>query len=60
ALGEALGPVQLAGMALAFGATLAGQRAPRGRTVAAAEPFGSASKNGRKDSMDLTGPALRR
>jgi probable blue pigment (indigoidine) exporter len=60
ALGEALGPVQLAGMALAFGATLAGQRAPRGRTVAVAAPFGSASKNGRKDSMDLMGPALRR
>ncbi|MFE9703728.1 EamA family transporter [Streptomyces sp. NPDC005930] len=43
-LGEALGPVQLAGMALAFGATLAGQAAartrgsrwprPRGRAVA--------------------------
>ncbi|MFC9464798.1 EamA family transporter [Streptomyces coelicoflavus] len=60
ALGEALGPVQLAGMALAFGATLAGQRAPRGQRVATPEPFSFASKNGRKDSMDLTGPALRR
>ncbi|WP_328560499.1 EamA family transporter [Streptomyces coelicoflavus] len=60
ALGEALGPVQLAGMALAFGATLAGQRAPRGQAVALSAPFSSASKNGRKDSMDLTGPALRR
>jgi probable blue pigment (indigoidine) exporter len=59
-LGEALGPVQLAGMALAFGATLAGQRVPLGRTVAGAAPFGSASKNDRKDSMDLMGPALRR
>ncbi|WP_399885051.1 EamA family transporter [Streptomyces sp. BBFR51] len=29
ALGETLGPVQLGGMALAFGATLAGQLAPR-------------------------------
>ncbi|MCV2463232.1 EamA family transporter [Streptomyces sp. ICN988] len=59
-LGEALGPVQLVGMALAFGATLAGQRAPRGRKVASIEPFGFASKNGRKDSMDLMGSALRR
>ncbi|QUW91326.1 EamA family transporter [Streptomyces sp. V17-9] len=59
-LGEALGPVQLVGMALAFGATLAGQRAPRGRRVATGEPFSFASKNGRKDSMDLMGPALRR
>ncbi|MBH5134358.1 EamA family transporter [Streptomyces salinarius] len=60
ALGEALGPVQLVGMALAFGATLAGQRAPRGRRVATHVPFSLASKNGRKDSMDLMGPALRR
>ncbi|MFG3072528.1 EamA family transporter [Streptomyces sp. NPDC048225] len=70
-LGEALGPVQLAGMALAFGATLAGQAAARPRVVAVAPaarahgrreaaPFSSASKNGRKDSMDLTGQALRR
>ncbi|MFD8174203.1 EamA family transporter [Streptomyces sp. NPDC059709] len=59
-LGEALGPVQLVGMALAFGATLAGQRAPRGRRGATHGPFSFASKNGRKDSMDLMGPALRR
>ncbi|CAM5297608.1 EamA family transporter OS=Streptomyces tendae OX=1932 GN=GUR47_09175 PE=4 SV=1 [Streptomyces tendae] len=70
-LGEALGPVQLAGMALAFGATLAGQAAARTRVVAVAPaaraggcrgtaPFSSASQNGRKDSMDLTGQALRR
>ncbi|WP_267713547.1 EamA family transporter [Streptomyces sp. CoH17] len=61
-LGEALGPVQLAGMGLAFGATLAGQRAPRARAAGAAGGrfFSSASKNGRKDSVDLTGPALRR
>ncbi|MFE1200471.1 EamA family transporter [Streptomyces sp. NPDC058762] len=59
-LGEALGPVQLVGMALAFGATLAGQRAPRGRRGATHVPFSLASKNGRKDSMDLMGPALRR
>ncbi|MEU7406944.1 MULTISPECIES: EamA family transporter [Streptomyces] len=35
ALDETLGPVQLAGMALALGATLVGQRAPRTRTVTA-------------------------
>ncbi|MER7774546.1 EamA family transporter [Streptomyces sp. NPDC096191] len=60
ALGEALTPVQLAGMALAFGATVAGQRAPRAKAGTAAVPFSSPSKNGRKDSMDLTGPGLRR
>ncbi|MET9449199.1 EamA family transporter [Streptomyces cinerochromogenes] len=56
ALGQALTPVQVAGMTLAFGATLAGQlggdRKPR--------PFSSAEKKDRKDSMDLTVPALRR
>ncbi|UFR04454.1 EamA family transporter [Streptomyces sp. Go40/10] len=56
ALGQALTPVQVAGMALAFGATLAGQlggdRKPR--------PFSSAEKNDHKDSVDLTGAALRR
>ncbi|MEJ1196061.1 MULTISPECIES: EamA family transporter [unclassified Streptomyces] len=60
ALGQALTPVQLAGMALAFGATAAGQLAPRAKTAAPSIPFSSPSKNGRKDSMDLTGPALRR
>ncbi|MFD0054254.1 EamA family transporter [Streptomyces sp. NPDC005047] len=60
ALGETLTPVQLAGMALAFGATVAGQRAPRAKTGTGLVPFSSPSKNGRKDSMDLTGPGLRR
>ncbi|GAA2525258.1 MULTISPECIES: EamA family transporter [Streptomyces] len=66
ALGEALTSVQLAGMALAFGATVAGQIAPRTRTApvspasSPAAPFSSAEENGRKDSMDLTAPALRR
>ncbi|MFE6594559.1 EamA family transporter [Streptomyces sp. NPDC057781] len=60
ALGQALTPVQLAGMALAFGATAAGQLAPRAKGAAPAESFSCPSKNGRKDSMDLTGPALRR
>ncbi|MFD5802826.1 MULTISPECIES: EamA family transporter [unclassified Streptomyces] len=60
ALGETLTPVQLAGMALAFGATVAGQRAPRAKTDTGAVSFSSPSRNGRKDSMDLTGPGLRR
>lgn len=60
ALGQALTPVQLAGMALAFGATAAGQLAPRAKGAALATPFSSPSKNSRKDSIDLTGPALRR
>ncbi|MFF4470900.1 EamA family transporter [Streptomyces sp. NPDC001599] len=61
ALGEALGPVQLAGMALAFAATLAGQTAPRTQPVAVSGgPFSPASRNGRKDSTDLTGTVLRR
>ncbi|MFD0254588.1 EamA family transporter [Streptomyces sp. NPDC127113] len=60
ALGETLTPVQLVGMALAFGATVAGQRAPRAKTGTTVVPFSSPSKNGRKDSMDLTGPGLRR
>ncbi|AQS69574.1 EamA family transporter [Streptomyces pactum] len=60
ALGQALTPLQLVGMALAFGATAAGQLAPRAAAAEPARSFGSASKNGRKDAMDLTGPALRR
>ncbi|GGU41779.1 EamA family transporter [Streptomyces lavendofoliae] len=53
ALGQALGPVQLAGMALALGATLAGQWAPR-------PPFSSPEGNGEKVSMDLSDAAVRR
>ncbi|WP_318218575.1 EamA family transporter [Streptomyces sp. SCL15-6] len=65
ALGQTLTPVQTAGMALAFGATVAGQLTPGKRVrqpepFSSAEPFSSPSKNGRKDSMDLTGAALRR
>ncbi|MEV7790715.1 EamA family transporter [Streptomyces sp. NPDC087512] len=59
ALGQALTPVQLAGMALAFGATVAGQLVPAKR-VEGTVSFSSPSKNRRKDSMDLTGPGLRR
>ncbi len=54
ALGQALTPVQTAGMALAFAATLAGQLG------AGSGSFRNAEKTRRKDSMDLTGPALRR
>ncbi|CAL9460636.1 hypothetical protein SUDANB176_02634 [Streptomyces sp. enrichment culture] len=66
ALGEALTPVQLAGMALAFGATTAGQIAPRPRTVpvpldpSRTASFSSTERNARKDAMDLRDPALRR
>ncbi|MFJ9814645.1 EamA family transporter [Streptomyces sp. NPDC101151] len=55
ALGQALTPVQAAGMALALGATLAGQLGAGGRPS-----FSSAEKTTRKDSMDLTDSALRR
>ncbi|MGW0565488.1 EamA family transporter [Streptomyces sp. NPDC003016] len=55
ALGETLTPVQLLGMAIAFGATLLGQM-----RVAKPETFSSAEENDRKHSMDLTGGALRR
>ncbi|MFB7507996.1 EamA family transporter [Streptomyces broussonetiae] len=55
ALGQALTAVQVAGMALAFGATLAGQLGERARPS-----FSSSEKNGRKVSMDLTGHSLRR
>ncbi|WP_225821361.1 EamA family transporter [Streptomyces naphthomycinicus] len=57
ALGQSLTAVQVAGMALAFGATVAGQ-VGGGRRMR--RPFSSTEKNGRKDSMDLTVPALRR
>ncbi|MFH8774851.1 EamA family transporter [Streptomyces sp. NPDC017958] len=55
ALGQALTPLQVAGMALAFGATLAGQLGT-GRRPA----FSSTEQTAPKDSMDLTGRALRR
>ncbi|MGW0993597.1 EamA family transporter [Streptomyces sp. NPDC002520] len=58
ALGQALTPVQLAGMALAFGATIAGQLG--GRSGKASQSFSSAEKKVQEVSMDVTGPALRR
>ncbi|WP_326775735.1 EamA family transporter [Streptomyces sp. NBC_01445] len=62
ALGQALTPVQLVGMALAFGATLLGQRLPRAAASPASQPqpFSSAEETERKVSMDLTGGELRR
>lgn len=62
ALGQALTPVQLVGMALAFGATLLGQRPPRIAALPAPQPrpFSSAEEKERKVSMDLTGGELRR
>ena len=56
ALGQALTPVQLAGMAVAFGATVVGQRPVRtaGRSISFPE------RKGRNDSMDETDAALRR
>ncbi|NUS75867.1 MAG: EamA family transporter [Streptomyces sp.] len=59
ALGQTLTPLQLAGMALAFGATVAGQLRKR-PPAAPVQSFSFAEKNARKDSMDLTGTALRR
>lgn len=59
ALGQVLTPVQLAGMAVAFGATVAGQLGQReARPVR--RSFSFPERNGRKDSMDVTDAALRR
>ncbi|MEU6142446.1 EamA family transporter [Streptomyces sp. NPDC047081] len=63
ALGQSLTPVQLVGMGLAFGATVAGQLragAAAGAAGGHRRLFSSAERNGRKDSMDVTGGALRR
>lgn len=61
ALGQALTPVQLVGMALAFGATLLGQRPPRAAAPAShPQPFSSTEEKEQKVSMDLTGGELRR
>ncbi|WP_086740576.1 EamA family transporter [Streptomyces glaucescens] len=64
ALDQTLTPVQLAGMVLAFGATVAGQLAPRGArrgaTTVTAASFSSAEKEAHVVSMGATGPALRR
>ncbi|MBD0747351.1 EamA family transporter [Streptomyces sp. CBMA152] len=59
ALGQSLAPLQLVGMAIAFGATLAGQWTPRGK-ARTADPFTSPKGIDQKDSMDLMVPAVRR
>ncbi|MFJ8647185.1 EamA family transporter [Streptomyces sp. NPDC093546] len=58
ALGQALGPVQLIGMVIAFGATLAGQWA-RPRPVTPGT-FSSTEGKGQELSMDAIGPGVRR
>ncbi|MFF7451093.1 MULTISPECIES: EamA family transporter [unclassified Streptomyces] len=62
ALGQTLTAVQLAGMAVAFGATVAGQlgQGEGRRKAPVARSFSISERNARKDSMDLTDPALRR
>ncbi|MEV0991628.1 EamA family transporter [Streptomyces sp. NPDC049949] len=63
ALGQALSPVQLLGMALAFGATVAGQLFAAGtksEPAGPAEPFSSSEENDRNISMDLTDGPVRR
>ncbi|MFD7630577.1 EamA family transporter [Streptomyces sp. NPDC059851] len=69
ALGQALTPVQLLGMAIAFGATVAGQvfaaraaepPAPAPTTAPKTGAFSSTEKNNRNVSMDLTSGRVRR
>ncbi|MER5807148.1 EamA family transporter [Streptomyces sp. NPDC002033] len=63
ALGQSLGPVQLVGMAVAFGATVFGQlpgRAARAAAAPAAGTFSSPEKTDRNVSMDLTDTGVRR
>ncbi|MFE6845019.1 EamA family transporter [Streptomyces sp. NPDC057686] len=60
ALGQALSPVQLVGMAIAFGATVAGQLFAAASAPAPAESFSSAEGNDRNISMDLTDGPVRR
>ncbi|MFH0180440.1 EamA family transporter [Streptomyces cacaoi] len=59
ALGQALTPLQLTGMALAFGATVAGQLRAGGTSVRTFGPAGRKAREDR-DRPDVTGPALRR
>ncbi|MGW4164279.1 EamA family transporter [Streptomyces sp. NPDC004788] len=68
ALGQALGPVQLLGMVIAFGATLLGQLAPRAKKAAKGaakgaakeESFSITEKNAQEVSMDLEVSGVRR
>lgn len=60
ALGQALTPVQLAGMAIAFGATVAGQLAVARTAAPPAQSFSSAEQIHRNISMDLSDERMRR
>ncbi|MFD9336482.1 EamA family transporter [Streptomyces sp. NPDC060028] len=60
ALGQALTPVQLLGMAIAFGATLVGQLTVGAPRPPKAAPFSSAEQTDRNISMDLTDERVRR
>ncbi|MFE9044091.1 EamA family transporter [Streptomyces sp. NPDC007818] len=62
ALGQALGPVQVIGMVIAFGATLMGQTAAAKPKPArpASGSFSSTEKNGQEVSMDLEVSGVRR
>lgn len=62
ALGQALSPVQVLGMVIAFGATVAGQLAAGRADVPRPKvgPFSSAEETDRNVSMDLTGTPVRR
>ncbi|KUO22043.1 EamA family transporter [Streptomyces dysideae] len=57
-LGEALTPVQVVGMGLAFGATVAGQLRPK--AISRPRSFSFSERNARRDSMDVAGEPLRR
>ncbi|MBT2447494.1 EamA family transporter [Streptomyces sp. ISL-43] len=66
ALGQALSPVQVLGMVIALGATVAGQvvaGAPRPKAEpepVSAEPFSFSEETNRNVSMDLMGDSVRR
>ncbi|MEV6728756.1 EamA family transporter [Streptomyces sp. NPDC051364] len=60
ALGQALSPVQLVGMGVAFGATVAGQLFAAAPAPASVESFSSTEQNDRNISMDLTDGPVRR
>ncbi|MBT2404878.1 MULTISPECIES: EamA family transporter [unclassified Streptomyces] len=59
ALGQELSPVQLLGMAIAFGATVAGQLFAA-RAARASQPFSSTEETRRNVSIDLTDGEVRR
>ncbi|WLW54950.1 EamA family transporter [Streptomyces sp. YU58] len=60
ALGQSLTPVQVAGMALAFAATVAGQLGQLGQRAVPGRSFTVAGRAARKDATDRMDGALRR